>query len=245
MEQKQKNTSKPYSPEFCERAVRRVMEHRDEYQSEAAALTAIAVKLGCSPDSLRVWARQVQRDGGERPGQTTAEKLRIKELEREDRELRQGMEDQKTIRGINFPDGRRSAGHCSLPLRLIPTVLGVDRFCIFTRCDRADCLGIVCKEVPSLTAGFDDLFIGVKDRDGALVGAKISPDVFDRVDPGFNPGPGHRAAEAKVLCSRGPAMLLSHASLRRLAPGWHGRPVRQPLKFRPDGHSSPPCRPAA
>jgi len=48
--------------------------------------------LGCSPDSLRVWMRQVQRDGGERPGQTTAEKLRIKELERENRELRQANE---------------------------------------------------------------------------------------------------------------------------------------------------------
>ena len=56
------------------------MEHRDEYQSEAAALTAIAGKLGCSPDSLRVWARQVQRDGGERPGQTSAEKARSEPL---------------------------------------------------------------------------------------------------------------------------------------------------------------------
>ena len=89
MEQTQKKkTEKPYSPEFRERAVRLVMEHRDEYQSEAAALTAIAGKLGCSPDSLRVWVRQGQRDGGERPGQTSAEKARIKELEREVRELR-------------------------------------------------------------------------------------------------------------------------------------------------------------
>ena len=68
MEQTRKKTSKPYSPEFRERAVRLAMEHRDEYQSEAAALTAIAGQLGCSPDSLRVWARQVQRDGGARPG---------------------------------------------------------------------------------------------------------------------------------------------------------------------------------
>jgi transposase len=87
-----KKTSKPYSPEFRERAVRLLMEHRDEYQSEAAALTAIAGKLGCSPDSLRVWARQAQRDGGERPGQTTADRARIKELERENRELRQANE---------------------------------------------------------------------------------------------------------------------------------------------------------
>jgi transposase len=87
-----KKTSKPYSPEFRERAVRLLLEHSDEYQSEAAALTAIAGKLGCSPDSLRVWARQAQRDGGERPGQTTADRARIKELERENRELRQANE---------------------------------------------------------------------------------------------------------------------------------------------------------
>ena len=87
-----KKTSKPYSPEFRERAVRLAMEHRDEYQSEAAALTAIAGKLGCSPDSLRVWVRQAQRDGGERPGLTSADKARIKELERENRELRQANE---------------------------------------------------------------------------------------------------------------------------------------------------------
>ena len=92
MEQTQKKTAKPYSPEFRERAVRLAMEHRDEYQSEAAALTAIAGKLGCSPDSLRVWVRQAQRDGGERPGLTTADRARIKELEHENRELRQANE---------------------------------------------------------------------------------------------------------------------------------------------------------
>ena len=68
------------------------MEHRDEYQGEAAALTAIAGKLGCSPDSLRVSIRQGQRDVGERPGQTSAGKARIKELEREVCELRQANE---------------------------------------------------------------------------------------------------------------------------------------------------------
>jgi transposase len=54
MERKQKKTSKPHSPEFRVRAVRVLMEHRDEYQSAAAALTAIAGKLGCSPDSRSV-----------------------------------------------------------------------------------------------------------------------------------------------------------------------------------------------
>ena len=93
MDQNQKKkTSKPYSPEFRERAVRLAMEHRDDYQSEAAALTAVSGKLGCSPDSLRTWVRQVQRDGGERPEPTSEEKARIKELERENRELRQANE---------------------------------------------------------------------------------------------------------------------------------------------------------
>ena len=83
MEQTQKKkTAKPYSLEFRERAVRLAMEHRDEYRRDAAALMAIAGKLGCSPDSLRVWMRQIQRDGGERPGQTRAEKARIKHLGR-------------------------------------------------------------------------------------------------------------------------------------------------------------------
>jgi transposase len=111
MEQAQKKkTSKPYSPEFRERAVRLAMEHRDEYQSEAAALVAIAGKLGCSPDSLRVWVRQAQRDGGERPGLTSADKARIKELERENRELRQANEILKKASAY-FAMVRKAARH--------------------------------------------------------------------------------------------------------------------------------------
>jgi transposase len=87
-----KISRRPYSPEFRERAVRLFLEHRPEYASEVAALRALAEKLGCSPDSLRVWARQAQRDVGERPGPTSAEKARIRELEREVRELRQANE---------------------------------------------------------------------------------------------------------------------------------------------------------
>ena len=72
--------------------MRLAMEHRDDYQSEAAALTAVAAKLGCSPDSLRTWNRQVQRDGGERPGPTSEAKARIKALARENCERRQANE---------------------------------------------------------------------------------------------------------------------------------------------------------
>lgn len=105
-----KKTSKPYSPEFRERAVRLLLEHRDEYQSEASALVAIAGKLGCSPDSLRVWVRQAQRDGGERPGLTSADKARIKELERENRELRQANEILKKASAY-FAMVRKAARH--------------------------------------------------------------------------------------------------------------------------------------
>jgi transposase-like protein len=88
----QKKISKPYSPEFRDRAVRLFMEHREDYRSESSAYVAIAGKLGCSADSLRAWCRQAQRDGGMRPGPSSAEKARIKELEREVRELRQANE---------------------------------------------------------------------------------------------------------------------------------------------------------
>ena len=68
------------------------MEHRPEYPCEVAALRALSEKLGCSPDSLRAWPHQVRRDAGEQPGPTSAEKARIKDLERENREFRQANE---------------------------------------------------------------------------------------------------------------------------------------------------------
>jgi transposase-like protein len=93
----QKERSKPYSHEFREPAVRLFREHRAEYRSEVAALRAVAENLGCSPDSLRVWARQAQRDAGESPGPTSAGKARIKELERKNRELRRDPEEGERV----------------------------------------------------------------------------------------------------------------------------------------------------
>jgi len=81
-----------YPAELRERGVRLFRENRSEYTSDNAAYRAIAPKLGCSPDSLRVWCQQAERDAGERAGLTTAEKDRIKDLEREVRELRQANE---------------------------------------------------------------------------------------------------------------------------------------------------------
>ncbi|MCV2891472.1 IS3 family transposase [Ruegeria sp. XHP0148] len=81
-----------YPVELRERGVRMFRENRGDYSSDTAAYKAIAPKLGCSPDSLRVWCQQAERDVGQRGGLTSAEKDRIKELEREVRELRQANE---------------------------------------------------------------------------------------------------------------------------------------------------------
>ena len=77
-----------YSPEVRERAVRMVWEHEDEHASQWAAISSIAGKMGCTAETLRKWVRQAERDQGRRPGLTTDEKARLKELERENRELK-------------------------------------------------------------------------------------------------------------------------------------------------------------
>ena len=77
-----------YSPEVRERAVRMLLEHQEEYDSQWAAMGSIASKIGCTTETLRKWVRQAERDIGRRPGLTTDEKQRLKELERENRELK-------------------------------------------------------------------------------------------------------------------------------------------------------------
>lgn len=81
-----------YSPEVRERAVRMVMEHQSEYASQWAAIESIAVKIGCTAETLRSWVRRHERDTGQRERVTTAEAQRIKDLERENRELRKANE---------------------------------------------------------------------------------------------------------------------------------------------------------
>jgi transposase len=85
-------TSKRYPAEVRERAVRLVVEHRDEYPSEWAAIISIAEKFGMGAETLRKYIRRAEIDDGVRPGITSTEAERIKELERENRELRRANE---------------------------------------------------------------------------------------------------------------------------------------------------------
>ena len=77
-----------YPSEVRERAVRLVMDHRDQYTSEWAAITSIAAKCGMTAETLRKWIRRGEVDSGVRQGVTTEEKERLRELERENLELR-------------------------------------------------------------------------------------------------------------------------------------------------------------
>ena len=86
------NKSTKFSPEVRERAVRMVQEHRGEYPSLWAAVESIAPKIGCVPQTLLTWVQRHEVDTGVRDGVTTAEAQRVKELEREVKELRRANE---------------------------------------------------------------------------------------------------------------------------------------------------------
>jgi transposase len=84
--------TKRYSPELRERAVRMVMERREEFSSEWAAVSSISKLLGMTAETLRTWLRRAQVDGGLRPGLSADERAKIKELEWENRDLRRANE---------------------------------------------------------------------------------------------------------------------------------------------------------
>jgi transposase len=81
-----------YPAEVQERAVRLVFEQQPTHTSQWAAIESIAVKIGCKPETLRKWVRRAERDAGTRPGLTTNERDRLKQLEREVRELKRANE---------------------------------------------------------------------------------------------------------------------------------------------------------
>ena len=81
-----------YPAEMRERAVRMVFDHQHEYPSQWKAIESIAKKLSINHETLRIWVRRSEVDAGERPGLTTDERARVKQLERENRELRRANE---------------------------------------------------------------------------------------------------------------------------------------------------------
>lgn len=81
-----------FAPEVRERAVRLLLDHEREYPSRWAAIKSIAEKMGCSAEALRSWLRQAERDAGHQPGPTTAALDRLRDLERENKELRRANE---------------------------------------------------------------------------------------------------------------------------------------------------------
>lgn len=81
-----------YTPETKAKAVRLIREHRDEYDTEWGAITAISARLGMSSETLRKWVRQAEVDGGQAPGTATAESKELRELRKKNRELEETIE---------------------------------------------------------------------------------------------------------------------------------------------------------
>ena len=104
------NRGGKYPDEMRERGVRMVFEHQDEYPSQWKAIESVAKKLGVNHETLRKWVRAAEVDGGKRPGVTTEERQRLKELERENRELRRANEILKSASSFFAAelDGRRT-----------------------------------------------------------------------------------------------------------------------------------------
>ena len=92
MTEKKSNTRNRFSPETRSRAVDMLMACESEHSSRWAATQSVAAKFGCTPETLRTWTNQVERDTGKRDGMTSDEKARMKELEREVKELRMANE---------------------------------------------------------------------------------------------------------------------------------------------------------
>src|SRR6202142_3930776 len=85
-------TTKTFSPKVRARAVRMILDHASEHPSRWAAVTSIAAKIGCTPQTLHDWVKKAEIDSGQRAGVPPDVADKLKALERENRELRQANE---------------------------------------------------------------------------------------------------------------------------------------------------------
>ena len=85
-------TTNKFSPEVRDRAVRMVLDHTGEHPSRWAAVTSIAARIGCTPQTLHDWVKKAEVDSGQRAGVPTDMTEKLRALERENRELRQANE---------------------------------------------------------------------------------------------------------------------------------------------------------
>lgn len=92
MSEQKRQSRPPYPAEFKQRAVRMVFEHQDQYPTQWKAIESIAEKLQVNHETLRLWVRRAETDAGERPGLTSDERAKMKQLEREVKELRRANE---------------------------------------------------------------------------------------------------------------------------------------------------------
>lgn len=92
MSEQKRQGRPPYPTEMRERAVRMVFDHQHEYPSQWKAIESISAKLNVNHETLRQWVRRAETDAGQRPGVTSDERAKIKELEREVKELRRANE---------------------------------------------------------------------------------------------------------------------------------------------------------
>ncbi|WP_370447455.1 IS3 family transposase [Rahnella sp. NRRL B-41462] len=105
-----------FPPEVRQRAIRMVLENQNTYNSQWAAICSIAPKIGCTPETLRIWIRQQEPVGDEQNALTASERQRLKELEREVRELRRSNDILRQASAYFCPGGARPPLEKIMPL---------------------------------------------------------------------------------------------------------------------------------